>query len=82
MTRDEFIAEHLDELVGLLMRSFAKAAPRLAEEPDQKAGRDMMEQFRRARDFLGRAYDRLTAKPKEPSGNVSTGTDTITRKPR
>ena len=67
-TKDEFVAKHLDELIGLLMTSFHCAeATKAGADPDMAArGRAMMAQMRRARELLGRMYADLN--PGEKKG--------------
>jgi hypothetical protein len=59
MTKDAFIAKHLDELVGLLVTSFAdKENTKAGSDPDMAArGRAMLAQMRRARELIGRMWD-------------------------
>jgi len=60
MTKDEFVAAWGDEMTGLLLAAFAaekKAGDFSAD------GRFFVQQMRRARDLLGRIYERDIAKP-------------------
>lgn len=69
MTREAFIAKHLDEMVGLLLAAFAvEQDDKPRERPvfkDAERGRFMIATMQRARAFLGRMYDDLN-KEKKP----------------
>lgn len=62
--REEMISKHIDELVGLLMASYANVdATRAGSEADHASrGRHMMAQMRRAKEFLGKVYDGMKGK--------------------
>lgn len=63
MSRDEFVAEFIDEFVGLLLRAFARANDGrefLGPERQAREGRAMIEQMKAAKELLGRIHDRLT----------------------
>lgn len=59
MKKEEYVAKHLNEAVGLLLSAFSNSdATRAGADPDMAArGRFMMHQMRLAREFLGRLYD-------------------------
>jgi hypothetical protein len=62
MTREAFIEKYLDEVVGLLLASFARSEMtrhKMATDAWADDGKFMLQQMRRARGLLGRLYDDL-----------------------
>ncbi len=69
MSRDAFIAKHLDELIGLLVGAFAqqtKTTHKINEQAWADDGKFMMAQMKRARDLLGRMWDDLNPAKEKP----------------
>lgn len=68
MSREELLAEFLtdfgDVTTGLLLRSFADCAFKLADDADAAIGRKMRAQQKRAMLLLRKIFDRLV--PLEP----------------
>ena len=65
MSRDAFIAKHLDELVGLLVGAFG-AATKNQHQANTNSwaddGKFMIAQMKRARELLGKMWDDLNPK--------------------
>ena len=64
MTKDEFVAKHVDEMVGLLVSSFAyQENTKAGTDADmQSRGRMMLAQMRRAKEMLGKMFDDMKEK--------------------
>lgn len=62
MTRDQFIAKHMDEMIGLLVGSFAqkgRTSHKMGEDSWAEDGKFMIAQMQRAKALLGRIWDDL-----------------------
>ncbi len=70
MSKDEFVAKHLNETVGLLLGSFAESEKHRHKATDETwaaDGKFMISQMTRAKALLGRMYDDLQpTKEKKP----------------
>ena len=66
--KEVFVAKHLDEMVGLLLGAFGQTVTtqhKMGDEHFAADGKFMIQQMKRAKDFLGRIWEAV--QPPKPA---------------